>query len=143
MDVDLEKEESLEYQLEHLEEYDNRTQLRLLLTEIEFVTEHGLQPPCDWFERRVDIVIAYSGLHWRELAEEYEEDPYLTEWSQRIMKSCMDIMDDWSVGPMFDLSTYYSLLHDVDDLRRYYFEKYVPDEDEDGLFGLISGIQGL
>lgn len=150
MDIDFESQQeeeqelSFEEQLDHLEEYDNRTQLRLLITEIEFIMEHGMQPPYDWFERRMDHVIAYSALHWKDLAEEYNEDEILAEGCRRIVQSCVELMNEWSVGPVFDLSTYYLLVHAVDDVRRHYFEHYVAEEeDEDRLFGLISSMERL
>lgn len=138
--MDLDVEETFEYQLEHLEEYDNLTQLRLIIQEIEFITDHALQPSVDWFERRMDFVIAYSALNWKELAEQ-THDPYLSEKSRTIVEDCVQLMDQWSSAPIFDLSIFYSLVHTVEEVRDYYFKYYTTEEDD--LFDIIAGIKQL
>lgn len=143
MDVDDEYDyESLEEKLEHLSEYSNLTQLQLLIQEIEFMMDHGLQPDAPWFERRIDYVIAYSALNWRDLTEQ-TFDERLATWCRTILQSGQKLMDDWSVGPIFDISDYYTMLHAVEEARAHFFEHYAKDDTDVDLFQVIAGMERL
>lgn len=143
MDVDDEYDyESLEEKLEHLSDYDNLTQLQLLIQEIEFMMDHGLQPDAVWFERRIDYVIAYSALNWRDLTEQ-TFDERLAAWCRTIIQSGQKLMDDWSVGPLFDISEYYTMLHTVEETRAYFFEHYAKDDEDADLFQVMAGMERL
>lgn len=143
MDVDDEYDyESLEEKLEHLSDYDNLTQLQLLIQEIEFMMDHALQPSQEWFERRIDYVIAYSALNWRDLAEQ-SFDERLAIWCRTIIRSGQKLMDDWSVGPIFDLGDYYTMLHAVEEARAHFFEHYAKDDTDVDLFQVIAGMERL
>lgn len=143
MDVDDEYDyESLEEKLEHLSDYDNLTQLQLLIQEIEFMMDHGLQPDAVWFEKRIDHVIAYSALNWRDLTEQ-TFDERLAAWCRTIIQSGQKLMDDWGVGPIFDISDYYTMLHAVEEARAHFFEHYAKDDTDVDLFQVIAGMERL
>ena len=141
MEVD-DEPQLLEEKLAHLSEYDNLTQLHILIEEVDRMLDHAIQPHILWFERRIDYVIAYSALNWRDLQQQ-SFDPYLAEFAQRVIQTGQRIMDDWSVGPLFDISDYYTMLHTVDEIRAYYYEHYAKDETDPDLFGMIAGMERL
>lgn len=143
MDVDDDYDyESLEGKLEHLSDYDNLTQLHLLIQEIDHFMDHAIQPDHVWFEQRIDYVIAYSALNWRDLTGQ-SFDPYLSGLAGTIIRSGQQLMDDWSVGPVFDLSEYYTMLHAVEEARAHFFEHYAKDETDVDLFQVIAGMERL
>jgi hypothetical protein len=143
MDVDTQEERTLEEKLEYLSEYDNNTQLYLLIHEIEHLMDHAIQPPITWFEQRIDYVILYSGLNWRDfVAQSYDE--HLSRMCRTIIQSGQQIMEDWSVSPMFDMSDYYTLLHTVNEARAYFTETYSTTQDNVGdLLEVIAGMDRL
>lgn len=143
MEMDCDTDQLLEEKLKHLSEYDNTTQLLLLIDEIERIMDYAIQPPIQWFEQRIDHVIAYSGLKWSGLASQTFDD-HLATIGSTVIRCGQQIMDDWSVSPLFDISDYYTMLHAVNEARIYFNAHYmIPNHDDGELFDVMAGIANL
>jgi hypothetical protein len=115
-------------QLNHLQEYDNETQLSLLFNEIKTMP---LAPSQEWFQSRYRVVHAYSELQWSELARKFEHrDYYIWQTSQVIFALCAQLVDEWQTRPQFNLKTYAELIEEVYDIWNYYRNTYNMDEEE-------------
>ncbi len=137
-------EMDIEDSLENLEEHDNATQLDLLSKEIEHIMEHGIQPPQEWFELRFQKVYIYSELEWALFANRFRnKNDYIFETCYKITQMIESIMNEWSVSPVFSLSTYYHLLYEMDNLWQYYSTGYMDENMDDDITDLISGIKHL
>ena len=67
--------ENMEEKLEHLEDFDNETQLELLHYEIEHIVMHGEQPNEAWYDERMNHIQAYQSIDWKDLAaRSYQRD---------------------------------------------------------------------
>ncbi len=147
MDIDESQNDEYEYEpleekLEHLGEYDNLTQLQLLIQEIDHLVDHAIQPPREWFETRMDHVLLYAGLNWRDLADQ-SFDSQLSDGAKRIVQCGVAIMDQWSTMPVFDLSEYYTLLHTVEETYTYFVTQYGEEKTDVDLFDVMAGLDRL
>jgi len=54
-----------------------------------------------------------------------------------------EIMDEWAVSPVFNLSTYYQLVYNMENLINVYQTLYVGNETDEDMADLILGISQL
>lgn len=138
MDFDIEEA------LYQIDDYDNMTQLQMLNQEIQHIMDHGIQPPQEWFEMRFQKVYQYSELDWMKLVRQFQgKDTYITETCHNIVIMIQEIMDEWAVSPIFNLSTYYQLMYDMENLVTVYQTQYVGNGTDEDMADLILGMANL
>jgi hypothetical protein len=136
--------EDVEMKLEELYQHSEATQLEMLTCEIGHMYEHGIQPSQEWFQERFLKVYQYSELNWRHLNEKYHfHNPSLAEQAERIEKGLATLVEQWSVSPIFDLDTYYTVLHEMNQLWKYYEAEYVDENHDEEVSDLISSMKHL
>ena len=136
--------EDMEMQLEELHQHPETMQLHMLTHEIEHIHEHGIQPSPSWYEARFLKLYEYSELNWEEWSLSFSiKNPYVAEGATRIHRALDRLIEEWSVHPIFDLSIYYQLLHDMNELWEYYQSEYVDEMGDDDVSDLISGLKHL
>jgi hypothetical protein len=136
--------EDVEMQLEELQQHPEATQLEILVYESEHILEHAVQPSQDWYEARFLKIYQYSELNWSDLAHRYQFDnPYLSEKAEQIEKALAHLIEEWGVSPVFDLSIYYSAIHDMLELWKYYESEYMDENHDEDVSALISGLRHL
>lgn len=136
--------EDIEMQLEELQQHPEATQLQMLTYESEHFMEHGIQPSQDWYEARFFKIYQYSELNWSDIAHRYRLDnTYLSEKADTIQKALQHLIEEWSVSPIFDLSIYYSVLHDMLELWEYYESEYMDEHHDEDVSDLIAGLKHL
>lgn len=145
MDLDeliQEYESDIETELEHLNEYNNEKQLDLLRREIGHIIAHGLQVPEGWYDERFEHINLYSRLGWSHLAQRFlKKDQYLHDTSIYIMRLLDELLEERGSKPNFSLGTYHSLIHNIQNVWKYYKQIYC-DEDND-MMDLIEGMKFL
>jgi hypothetical protein len=129
MQDDSNKEESImedmEDKLEHLETYDNETQLELLYYEIEHILVHGVQPYESWYEERMNHIQAYQTIDWKDLAvRSYQRDNKIYEASISIIDHLEQLEEEWSTTPTFNLCVYQRLIEMIRTVWKYYSHEY-------------------
>ncbi len=138
------QEEDIEYQLTHLDEYDNVTQLNLLKREISHIVFHGIEPSEGWFDERWQNIYNYSKVAWQELSDRYKNnDDYIHSTAFIITKLLEELLEDRCTHPNFPLNTYHTLIHNIHSIWHYYSANYVEPEMDDSMNALLSGIKGL
>jgi len=136
--------EDVEMNLEELQQHGEATQLEMLNAEIGHMYEHGIQPTQGWFEDRFLKIYQYSELNWKDLHLKYRfQNPSLSEQAERIMKGLNQLVEEWSVSPIFDLDTYYATLHEMNQLWKYYEMEYVDENHDDDVSDLIAGLKHM
>ncbi len=135
---------STEMQLEELQQHTEVRQLELLCYESEHIQEHGVQPSYEWFETRFFKIYQYSELNWIDLAHRYHLDNApLAHQATEIKRALQHLIDEWAVGPVFDLEVYDGVLHAIQALWAYYEAEYVDEAGDDEVSDLISGMTHL
>lgn len=130
--------------LYQIDDYDNMTQLQMLNQEIQHIMDHGIQPPQEWFEMRFQKVYQYSELNWMKLVHQFQgKDAYVTETCHTIVIMIQEIIDEWAVSPIFNLSTYYQLMYDMENLVTVYQTQYVGNGTDEDMADLILGMANL
>ena len=129
MEEDAVKEESItenmEEKLEHLQDYDNETQLELLHYEMEHIMMHGEQPNEAWYEERMNHIHAYQSIDWKDLAaRSYQRDNKMYEAAMNIMDHIEQLEDEWSTSPVFNLCVYQRLIEMIRSVWKYYSDEY-------------------
>jgi len=136
--------ESAEMALEELQQHPEATQLEILTYESEHLMEHGVQPSQDWYEARFLKIYEYSELNWHDLAHRYQLDnAYLAEKAASISKGLQHLIEEWSNSPVFDLSIYYGVLHDMNELWKYYESEYMDENHDTDVSELIASIKHM
>lgn len=136
--------EDAEMQLEELQQHPEATQLEILTYESEHLMDHGVQPSQEWFEARFFKIYQYAELNWDDLVERYHHDnTYLAEKAGAISKGLQYLIDEWSTSPVFDLSIYYGVLHDMNELWKYYESEYMDENHDDDISELIANIKHM
>lgn len=149
MEVNYTMDFDIEEALYQIEDYDNMTQLQMLNQEIQHIMEHGVQPPQEWFEMRFQKVYQYSELDWMKIVKQFQgkdtsdEATYIMETCHTIVLMIQTIIDEWAVSPVFNLSTYYQLINDMENLITVYRTIYIGDETDEDMADLILGISQL
>jgi hypothetical protein len=115
----------MENKLEHLEEFDNETQLELLHHEIEHIIMHGEQPTEVWYQERIHYIQAYQSIDWKDLASRsYQHDSKIHEAAVHIIDHLEYLEDEWSTAPTFSLSVYQRLLELIRSVWKHYSHEY-------------------
>jgi len=124
--------ENMEEKLEHLEDFDNATQLELLYYEIDHIIMHGIQPNETWYNDRMNIIESYHNIDWKDLAtRSYQLDDKMYESAINIIDHLEQLEDEWSTCPTFNLCVYQRLLEMIRLVWKYYArEYYVMDKTE-------------
>lgn len=136
--------EDIEMQLEELQQHPEAIQLEMLVHESEHLMEHGIQPTHEWFEARFFKIYQYSELNWSDFIDQYKfSNMELSEKANQIFKSLNHLIEEWSVQPVFDLSVYYSVLHEMNELWKYYESEYMDENHDEDVSDLISGLKHL
>ena len=136
--------EDIEMKLEELQQHPESTQLEMMTYESEHILEHGVQPSQEWYEERFIKLYQYSELNWSDFAQRYQLDnAYLAEKAQQIQQALGHLIEEWAVSPVFDLSIYYSALHDIMELWKYYESEYIDENHDMDVSDLISGVRHL
>ena len=136
--------EDTEMQLEELHQHPEATQLEMLTYESEHLMEHGIQPTQDWFEARFLKIYQYSELNWHDFAHRYHLDnTYLGDKAAAISKGLCHIIEEWSITPIFDLSVYDSVLHDMNELWKYFESEYMDENHDIDVSELIASIKHM
>jgi hypothetical protein len=136
--------ESAEMALEELQQHPEATQLEILTYESEHLLEHGIQPSQEWYEARFLKIYEYSELNWRDLAHRYQLDnTYLAEKAVAISNGLHHLIEEWSASPIFDLSVYYAVLHDMNELWKYYESEYMDENHDTDVSELIANMKHL
>jgi hypothetical protein len=136
-----EQPEDIEWELEHLEEFDNEKQLELLRKEIDHILAHALSPSEGWYDERFDYIAKYSQLDWRGLSERfYEKDEFLHNIAIYIISLLKELIEDRCTRPNFNLETYHLLIHNIQNTWTYYKDVYMGDETDVDVLDLIEGL---
>jgi hypothetical protein len=134
----------IEYELAHLQEFDNEKQLRILRQEAIHITAHGITPQEGWYDDRFEYIYKYSQVDWLGLAKLYHNrDQFLHDTSICIVRLLEELLDERCTEPNFNLASYCALLHNIMNLWNYYKEVYLTDEEDDDILSLINGISTL
>jgi hypothetical protein len=142
-DEDMVEEVDIEWQLSHLKEYDNEKQLDLLRREIGHIVAHGLQPSEGWYDERFEYINTYSKLGWAQLSQQYHnKDQYMHDTAFHILRLLDELLEERSTKPNFHLPSYYSLIHNIQNIWYYYKEIYAEGEDDD-MMKLVEGMSIL
>jgi hypothetical protein len=128
-----------EHALEHLDNYDNETQLELLKREIDHIIIHGVNPLDKWYNARFNnIFVYYTTIDWSAVATRfYDSDMYLHENSIIIIQLLDELLEERSTCEYFDLNSYYKLIHTIYSVWHHYKHRYC-DEDDDAMTELIE-----
>ena len=146
-DVDMgssDEVEDIEWQLEHLEEFDNVKQLELLKKEIGFLYSHGITPSEGWYDERYKMIDTYSKIDWFGLASRFHnKDDFIHDRALYVGRALSELMEERGTRPNFNLQTYYALIHEIDNVWKYYHQMYMGDETDDDVLNLIEGMKFL
>lgn len=141
---DSDDESDIEYKLQHLKEYDNLKQLKLLNKEIAHILAHGIVPPDDWYTDRFMMIYTYSTLGWENLARRFENrDEYIYNSASFIVRLLHGLLEERSVRATFNLENYSYLLYNIRTIWDYYNRVYMAGETDIDVLDLIEGIQFL
>jgi hypothetical protein len=133
----------IEYELDHLKNFDNEKQLKLLRQEAIHITTHNIIPQEGWYDDRFEYIYKYSQVDWLEIAKTYHNrNQFLHDTSICIARLLEELMDERCTEPNFNLASYCAMLHNIMNLWNYYKEVYLTEDDDD-ILELINGISGL
>jgi hypothetical protein len=117
--------DNMEEMLEHIQEYNNETQLELLHHEIEHILIHGVQPHDSWYEERMNHIQAYQTIDWKDLAvRSYQRDDKIYEASVNIIDHLEQLEEEWGTSPTFNLCVYQRLIEMIRTVWKYYSHEY-------------------
>ena len=130
-------------QLQRLSTYNNRDQLTILKSEIDYIIVNNIQPYEEWFISRYTYIQLYSRMGWSQFMARFEDkDTYICNIIIKIIRLYTILIDEYSTKPRYDLYTYYRLICEINTLCNYYFDKYEAynNEQYDELSELMGGI---
>lgn len=131
----------LQDNLDHLDTFNNATQLSLLLQEIKRILRHGSPPPSEWYEARVQKLQAYDTLGWREFANEFHhKNPHLHALGHTIQNRLDQLMEEWNHHHTFHLFVYAAVIEEIRDLWTYYSTTYIGNERDEDVIDLIQAM---
>ena len=117
--------EDMEEKLEHLEDFDNVTQLELLYYEIDHIIMHGIQPNETWYSDRMNHIQAYQSINWKEQAvRSYQRDDTVYDATIMIIDHLEQLEEEWSTSPTFNLCVYQRLISTIRSIWKYYSREY-------------------
>jgi hypothetical protein len=115
--------------MEYIHEYDNETQLKMLIKEIKQILAHSFTPPDDWFEERFGFVFTYSELDWTGLINRMmARNPHIAQAAQQVVHRIQALILQWSQGPTFDIILYRDTLIEIQAIWFYYKAMYMGNE---------------
>jgi len=130
---------TLESKFANIHDMSHEDQLELLIHEIKQVIIYNLPLDSGWYTKRMEFIYDYATIGWIEMAERLEgKDPYISTTSREIMTQLRQLMAEWDYRPTISLPVYYRVLHDIQEVWRQYQMKYVGDEDDADVVGLIE-----
>ncbi len=142
IDMQPDEEEDIEFQLQHLREYENEKQLELLRREIGHIIVHGLQPSEGWYDERFEHINQYSKLDWTGLALRFRgKDEFIHQAAMHTHQLLGELLEERSTKPNFHLHSYRTALHNIHAIWNYYKQLYMGDEHDTDIMNLIEGIK--
>ena len=137
-------ESDIEWDLDHIDEYDNLKQLTLLKMEINHFMIHGITPHDEWFDERYKFIDTYSKLNWSDIAKKYHnKDQYMHGAAIFIIRCLDELIEERATKPTFNMRTYYNLIHTITSIWKYFKETYLTDEEDEDVDDLIIGLTNL
>lgn len=134
----------IEWDLDHIDEYDNVKQLALLKMEINHFMIHGITPHDEWFDERYKFIDTYSKLNWSDIAKKYHNrDEYMHDAAIFIIHCLDELVEERATKPTFNLRTYYNVIHAINSIWKYFKETYLTDEEDEDIDDLIIGLTNL
>jgi hypothetical protein len=74
----------------------------------------------------------------------HNKDHYIHDTAYHILSLISDLIEDRHTKPNFNLKTYYNMIHNVQNIWKYYRQVYVCDDENDtDMNDLIEGIKFL
>jgi hypothetical protein len=141
---DLQGDEVFETDEEEFEEENNLEQLHYLTAEAVHMLEHGIQPSEGWYDEHYRYIYKYSMLGWEHLIERFNgKDTIMTSLATTIRILIQELLDEYSTKPNFNFENYYTLLCNINNIWRYYSQKYVGSETDSSVVDLIEAMNFL
>ena len=142
--TDDESECDIEWELQHLKNFNNAKQLDLLRREVGHIVAHSLIPPEGWYDERFEYINEYSRLGWAEMAKKFhDKDQYLHDTALYIMRLSDELLEERGTKPNFHIPTYHRMIHDIQNIWNYYSQVYMSGEDDEDVMDLIEGMMFL
>ena len=129
-----------------LKKYDNLTQLKLLISEIDYIIKNNLAAPNkEWFDDRfTNHIVMYYNLDWEILQRKFKNtDAYIHDNSILIRDELDTLLEQRYTITFFNLFVYQSMLNNVYTFWNYYNTKYIQNETDDDFIELMIGIATL
>lgn len=131
--------DEIQYRLAHLDEYDNVDQLTFLYLELPYLTD---DLPQEWFIARIRLVGKYSQLNLSTLAARFEtRDAFIYDTAQLVFAYAIELLDQWSTHPFFDLTIYTVFIQNLYEMIVYYHRNY--DQEEEAVEDLTDMMEEL
>jgi len=141
---DDESEGDIEWELQHLKNFNNAKQLDLLRREVGHIVAHSLIPPEGWYDERFEHINEYAHLGWAEMAKKFHnKDQYLHDTALYIMRLSDELLEERGTKPNFHIPTYHRMIHDIQNIWNYYSQVYMSGEDDEDVMDLIEGMMFL
>lgn len=108
----------------------NLEQLQELQAEITHLVENGITPyEEEWYEDRFKYIQMYSYLNWEDFYEKFKtRDTYIHEQSWEIYKALNQLLEEYSIRPIFNFDTYCFVINSISELWHHYSTRYIdPD----------------
>lgn len=129
-----------------LQNYDNLTQLKLLISEIDYIIKNNITAPTEiWFDDRfTKYIIPYYNLDWEILQRKFKNtDMYIHDNSILIRDQLDLLLEQRYTITFFNLFVYQTMLNNVYAFWNYYNTKYIQNETDDDFIELMIGIATL
>jgi hypothetical protein len=122
----------------------NVRELEMLRREIDFIMEHGLRPPLSWYEKRIHNIQTYSELGWYQMAERFNNlDHYIHSTALNILNNIEEQLEHYRHEEIFHLRHYQHMIHDIEEVWKYYQTTYIGNESDPDVGDLIVGLTHL
>ena len=110
----------IEWELEHIKEFNNEKQLDLLRREIGHYVAHNIIPSEGWYDERFPYINMYYKLDWSSLAKRFHNrDQFIHDTSLYIMRITDELMEERGTKPNFHIPTYHRMIHSIQQLWGY------------------------
>ncbi len=129
-----------------LKKYDNLTQLKLLISEIDYIIKNNLVAPNkEWFEDRfTNHILQYYNIDWEILQRKFKNtDSYIYDNSLIIRDELDTLLEQRYTVTYFNLFVYQLALNNIYSFWNYYNTKYIQNETDDDFIDLMIGIATL
>jgi hypothetical protein len=137
-------EDDIEWDLQHLKDFNNLKQLDVLRREVGHIVAHGLIPPEGWYDERFEHINEYAHLGWGEMAKKFHnKDQYLHDTALYIMRLSDELLEERGTKPNFHIPTYHRMIHEIQNIWNYYSQVYKGQETDEDMMDLIEGMMFL